>query len=193
MTKRGRGVDAKGRSVKVERFIMFNIGMAQSPAWRSLSGPAAKLFIELRSSFNGGNNGELFLSYADAARRLHLGKSTVGRAFGELVRKGFIRPVRKGSWYGRKAATWAVTDQPSRSGELATNDWRRWQPTRGEKQNSVPRRHRNGHDGPTTVPIDPDRPASVPGNHQSGVLDGTASVPHLHFTMGGGIRRRSYD
>jgi DNA-binding transcriptional MocR family regulator len=100
--------------------------MAHSDAWRSLSGGAAKVYVELHSRFNGYNNGEVRLSYAEASDLLALGKSTVARAFEELERKGFIKKVSQGQWYGRKASTWSVTDRPLRSGEPATNDWQAW-------------------------------------------------------------------
>jgi hypothetical protein len=82
-----------------------------SPAWRSLSGPAVKVWFELRSRFHGGNNGRLILSYEEAAGLLGLGKSTVKRALDELQDKGFIVCVRQGKWYGRLASEWAVTDK----------------------------------------------------------------------------------
>jgi hypothetical protein len=113
---------------------MLTFSMGRSPAWRSLSGAAVKVFIELRCHFDGSNNGKLFLSYSDAAERLRIGKSTVKRAFDELQAKGFIRKTRQGARHCRLASTWAVLDVPLNDGEPAPNDWRRWQPGR-QKQN----------------------------------------------------------
>lgn len=42
----------------------------KSPAWRSLSGAAVKVWLELHTRFNGGNNGKLTLSYAEAGEAL---------------------------------------------------------------------------------------------------------------------------
>lgn len=122
----------KGRSKGIGQFIPISHSMARSmarsPAWRSLSGPAVKVFVELHSRYNGSNNGDLSLSFGDASRLLGLGKTTIKRAFDELSEKGFIRRMRKGHWYGRRAATWAVTDKtidiPKH--EMATNDWKNW-------------------------------------------------------------------
>lgn len=100
--------------------------MATSDAWRSLTGSAVKVFVELRSRYNGLNNGDLSLSFAEAADLLALGKSTIARAFGELESKGFIQKTSEGQWYGRKAATWTVTDRPQKKGEPASNCWQSW-------------------------------------------------------------------
>lgn len=118
--------DATGRRKGGGQFVPISYLMAQSDAWRSLSGPAAKVYVELRSRFNGYNNGQIILSFAEASNLLALGKSTVSRAFKELECKGFISKTKQGQWYGRKASTWSVADKPLRSGEPATNEWQRW-------------------------------------------------------------------
>jgi len=110
--KRGRGVDAKGRSKHDGQYVLIPYDMAQSPAWRSLSRAAVKVWMELRCRFNGRNNGHLSLSRDEAARLLGMSKSTVGPALDELEEKGFIVMTRRGRWYGRLATTWAVTDRP---------------------------------------------------------------------------------
>lgn len=48
--------------------------MLRSDAWRSLSGAAVKLCLELSTRFRGGNNGKLHLSLNEAAELLGLGK-----------------------------------------------------------------------------------------------------------------------
>ena len=106
---------------------MLPYGVAQSAAWRSMSGPAVKVWVELRCRFNGSNNGRLTLSLDEAARLLGIGKATAQRAFAELEAKGFIRVTRRGRWYGRRATEWAVTDQ-SVNGAIATRDWNHWRP-----------------------------------------------------------------
>ena len=130
MSKRhrhGRRVDATGRSIGDEQFIGLGYSTVRSPAWRSLSGPAVKVWCELRSRYNGANNGRLSLSLDEGARLLHLSKNTVRRALDELERRGFIAMTRKGRWYGRLASEWRVTDK-SCNGYVPTRDWQRWQP-----------------------------------------------------------------
>ena len=113
--------------------------MAHSAAFRSLSGNALKVLIELRCKFNGANNGKIPFSYAQAASTLHIGMTTIGRALQELQVKGFVRRTREGHWYGRQAALWAVTDKGI-DGVPATRDWTQW--TAPEKQKSLPIRNR---------------------------------------------------
>jgi hypothetical protein len=124
----GRPVDKKGRSKGDGQYALLPYALLHSPAWRSLSGAAVKVFLELRTRFHGTNNGGLILSLDEAARLLPIGKATVMRALVELQQKGLIVCTRKGQWYGRLASTWAVSDL--RIGDaLATNAWRAWQPS----------------------------------------------------------------
>jgi hypothetical protein len=127
MSKRRRYRKSRGGSE--EQYFGLSYAMARSDAFRSLSGPALKVFIEIRTRFNGGNNGELSLSLDEAARLLGIGKGTAQRAFAELVEKGFLRLMRRGRWFGRQATTWRTTDKGCK-GELPTNDWKFWRPAR---------------------------------------------------------------
>lgn len=144
--------DKTGRSKKGGQFVQISYVMARCPAWRSLGGAAVKVFIELRSRFHGGNNGELSVSYREAAKLLRLSKSTVKRAFDELETKGFIKKTSPGHWYGRKAATWAVTDRKL-NGYPATRDYQSWHKRNGTGKTEVGIQAERKH---------PLRPASVP-------------------------------
>jgi AraC-like DNA-binding protein len=156
--KKGRKPDQTGRSKGEPRFIQLFYSILRHPAWRSLGGPAAKIWIELRSSFNGRNNGHIFLSYEDAATRLHLSKTTVARAFTELEAKGFIRLRERGQWFGRRAHEWILTDLPYHD-RPATRDWENWRaPVTPKKQKSVPKRHRYRKNSAARVPINGSRP-----------------------------------
>jgi biotin operon repressor len=96
--------------------------MTQHPVWRSLSGSAVKVFIEMRSRFNGSNNGKIRLSLEDGAKALGMGKETVRRAQQELEEKGFVVKTRAGYFYGRQAAEWRLTDCGC-EGRPPTRDW----------------------------------------------------------------------
>jgi hypothetical protein len=122
-----RRSNATGRNEGVEQYFPLVHVMARSPAWRSLSGPAIKVFCELRCRYNGSNNGDLSLSLDEATRLLHIGKATAKRAFEELSEKGFLVLTHRGRWCGRMAATWRVTDRVH-NGQPATRDWQRWTP-----------------------------------------------------------------
>ena len=119
-TRRGKAED---------QYFGLSYAMARTPAFRSLSGPAVKVFLEIRTRFNGCNNGDLSLSLDEAARLLGIGKGSAQRAFAELEEKGFLRMIQRGQWYGRRATTWRTTDKGCRD-EPPTNDWKRWQPQR---------------------------------------------------------------
>ena len=61
-------LNAKGRNAN-EQFFKLGYAMARSPAFRSLGGGALKVFLELRTRFNGKNNGEL-ITELSACRRV---------------------------------------------------------------------------------------------------------------------------
>lgn len=111
--KRGRG----GR-----QWIDLDYSMVRCAAFRGLSGAAVKVFLELRSRYNGGNNGSLHLSYREAAALLGLSKSTVKRAFDELQNAGFIFLVKDGDFYQGMAHEWRCTDIRYND-NLPTRDW----------------------------------------------------------------------
>ena len=131
---RGRRVNTKGRN-EYEQYTKLSYRMLRSDAFRSLSGGALKVYLELRYRFNGGNNGRLTLAMDEAARLLGIGKATAVRAFAELIEKGFITLVKRGQWYGRMASEYAVTDKPI-DGQQPTNEWKNWRPTKTESRYS---------------------------------------------------------
>lgn len=101
----------------------------KSEAWRSLSGAAIKVWLELHTRFNGGNNGNVRLSMNEAVKALGISKGTAQRAYIELEEKGFIALQNPGNWYHRKAHEWRLTTkrmQTAKGVEVATNDWQRW-------------------------------------------------------------------
>ena len=142
--RRGRGHDRKGRSKHDGQYVNVPYKMIHSLAFRSLNGAALKVFFELRSRFNGSNNGQLHLSQQEAAKFLGMSKSTAQRAFDELELEGFIAKTRQGMFYRGLASEWRVTDQRY-NGEPATRDWEAWRPdTDGtrSKPNRPKREHR---------------------------------------------------
>ena len=103
----------------------------RSEAWRSLSGAAVKVWLELHTRYKG-ENGRLFLSLNEAAESLGVGKATVQRAYVELEAKGFIVKTRAGNWYQRQAHEWRLTTKPTQKGRgkrvPPTHDWKAWKP-----------------------------------------------------------------
>lgn len=136
---RGLFIVGKNNRKSEGQYVPLYYGFLRSPAWRSLSGPAVKVWLELHTRFNGGNNARLTLSYNEAMTLLGLGKSTVQRAFMELEEKGFIVLMKEGSWYHRKAHEWRLTTKPMQhptGKQLPTNDWRSWSPPKKNKTRS---------------------------------------------------------
>lgn len=112
--------------------------MLRTDAWRSLSGTAVRVFLELHTRFYGGNNGKLSLSLDEASRLLDLGKATVARALRELVEKGFLELKRRGQWYGRKASEYALTLKDC-DGKPATFAYKQY--VKNPKRPRMPRSH----------------------------------------------------
>ena len=106
------------------QYMSISYALAHSDVFRGLSGPALKLWIELRCRYNGGNNGRLHVSMGEAATLLGMSKSTAQRAYRELVGAGLLVLMKEGHWYGRRAHEWRCTDIPH-DGHPATRDWQR--------------------------------------------------------------------
>lgn len=131
---------SKSRRSREGQYLPLPYAQLKSAAWRSLSGAAVRLWLELHTRYNGGNNGALTLSYAEAAEALGMGKATVQRAYGELVEKGFLALEREGNWYHRRAHEWRLTTKPmqrAKGKEAATCDWRSYRPCKNSERGSV--------------------------------------------------------
>jgi hypothetical protein len=157
-----RRPNATGRNDDEERYMKLSYPMLNSPAWRSLTGNATKVWLEIRTRYNGGNNGKLRLSLDEASRILSIGKATARRAFLELESKGFLILTRRGQWHGRLASEYACTETRV-NGENPTNDWKRWQPRKqslGSATDHIegltgPPQNRNIGNGTGTEPVRP--------------------------------------
>ncbi|MFG6565943.1 hypothetical protein ACGYLI_17140 [Sulfitobacter sp. 1A13421] len=80
---------AKGKRRDSEgQYITLPYAQLKSEAWRSLSGAAVKVWLELHTRFNGSNNGNVRLSMNEAVSALGISKGTAQRSFVELEEKG---------------------------------------------------------------------------------------------------------
>jgi hypothetical protein len=119
-----------------ERWVELRHWLLESRAWRSLTGNAAKLYVEIAKRYNGSNNGRIPYSVREAARALNVSFQTAMRSLQLLQHRGFIVCMRKGA-FSRKtapcASEWRLTayanDTPP---EHATKDFMRWQPAEAE-------------------------------------------------------------
>lgn len=134
-TRIGYAVNKKGRSKSVERYVCLRHWEIQSPAYRSLSVGARALLIELKALYNGFNNGTLFLSVREAAKRLGVGKTFAAKCFRELQDRGFIRVSKAGAFSLKMssrrgdATAWALTEYPvGNEMGVGTKDFMRWAP-----------------------------------------------------------------
>ena len=134
--RRKRKSNVTGRNDGDGQYLPISYVMAHSTAFRALTGGALKVWVELRSRYNGSNNGRVSLSLREAASLLGMSQSTAQRGFRELEQKGFIKCRSRGSWYGRRAAEFILTDR-SFDGHPPTRDWQRWS---AKKKPSVPKR-----------------------------------------------------
>jgi len=110
----------KGKTDPSKRHIRLHRWLMDSVAWQTLDTASRSLLVELYALYNGSNNGFLFLSLREAARRANLNKDTAGRGFKTLQDRGFIRrradePVH---FNLREARYWILTEFqfPSASG-----------------------------------------------------------------------------
>lgn len=129
-----RRVNGKGRSVGGDaQHVRFYLWEIKSAAYRSLKPSARALLVEFKALFNGFNNGELFLSVREAAKRIGCGKNLAAELIEELRDRGFIRPNEVGAFNlkaaagGGKATSWILTEYPFGNATAGTKDFMRWQ------------------------------------------------------------------
>lgn len=159
-------IPAMGKSNRKSegQYVPLPYTQLKSKAWRSLSGSAVRLWLELHTRYNGGNNGALTLSYAEASDILGMGKATIQRAYDELVAKGVLVLEREGNWYHRQAHEWRLTTKPMQTPKkkvLATNGWRFWtskKTKRGSETepsglSTVPFQNPRGRSGSKSEPV----------------------------------------
>jgi len=127
MRKPGRKANASGRSKGYDPHVRLHLWLMRSAAWGSLSCEARALLVELYALHNGSNNGTLFLSVREAARRINTGKSTAHEAFRDLIDRGFVLPNTKGAFTlkQRHSTTWILTEFEF-AGRLATKNFMSW-------------------------------------------------------------------
>lgn len=120
-----------GRSTGTARHVRLYHWLLETEAWKSLDSTARAIYVEMASRYAGvgSNNGRIPYSIRDAARSLHIGKTTAARALADLQHRGFIVTVKKGGFsYKEKHATeWRLTEFPCDiKNTLATKDFACW-------------------------------------------------------------------
>lgn len=96
-----------------------------SDAYRHLSVTARCVLDELQNLYMPSRNGRIGLSVANAAKSLGLTEKTVGKAFHELIRHGFIERMLDANYSKGITREWRLTFQPH-NGREPTDEWRHW-------------------------------------------------------------------
>ena len=132
-----------GRLTEVHHYLM------KTDAWRTLKPGPRALLTELYALYNGDNNGAIFLSEREAAKRINVSKLTARRYFLRLVERGFVKSHHKGSFNVKApvATTWILTEF-GYSGKLPTKDFTKW----SEKQNTGIKNILGGYKNYTSAP-----------------------------------------
>lgn len=125
----GRRVEANGRSKEDKGFVRFNHWMMRSAAFQALDPFETRVLLELYALYNGRNNGYLFLSHREAAKRCRMGKNKAGACLQRLTELGFIRrrADEPENFNLREATHWILAEFDfGKRG--ATKDFMSWQP-----------------------------------------------------------------
>jgi hypothetical protein len=168
-------VKKRGTTLRTRRFIAITEEVFTSPSWRALPLPALRLWLVLRSLYNGSNNGKITPTYVAMRRAGWTSKDTLGRALTALVDHGFIRYTRKaGKNCFHRASLIAFTDldtprddEEGIAGCQATNAFLAWQPAAAApKRKPPPRKPKNAIPVPRggTAPADGEQPPRPTGN-----------------------------
>jgi hypothetical protein len=140
MSRIGRKIQKLRKAEPAARHVRLYRWEIESAAYRSLSLYARCLLVELKALYNGANNGDLYLSVRDAARKLNTGMHQATTAFRQLVDRGFIKARQRGAfqWKQRQATCWLLTEYDCDvTGHRATKDFMQWRP---ENESRLPLR-----------------------------------------------------
>lgn len=173
----------------------------QSAAYRSLSCGARALLTEFRALYTGKEN-RVYMSLREARKRTGLGQRPAQRAIADLLDRGFIRLLEKGSFHCKvgHASLYQLTNEPpdNRAGSVASKDFMRWQPkkhgsrsdyrpvadTTTEALGNTPENAPNGSQNGYRKPPKPDIHGSQ--NSYTDKLPSSAAITHGPFDGAGG-------
>ena len=110
------------------RFVQLHEWVQRSEAWATMKPGPRALYIELLRRYNGGNNGQIYLSHRNAAIALNVGRGAVAGYFRELEERGFLRKTcghHLGPDGMGRAATYELTEHFC-DNKKASMDFKRW-------------------------------------------------------------------
>lgn len=127
---------SKKRAHGSQRYVRLDEHLLRSAAWQALDGNCRGLYVELARRYRGpnSNNGRIPYSVREAAKCLHISKTTANRCFDRLQETGFVKISKRSgfSMKGRIATEWLLTefsDDASTIGHVPpTKEFMRWSP-----------------------------------------------------------------
>lgn len=84
-----------------DRYVQIKGWELDTPAFKALGPNEVRIYLEMRSIYNGSNNGKIHMSTRRAGEVCHKTSSTGKRALDRLIALGFIK-VRRGSSFDQK-------------------------------------------------------------------------------------------
>lgn len=186
--------DKRGRNrTSSPKFVQIFAGFMKEQAWRSLGMTARVLYIELKSHFNGGNNGDIGLSVRQAAANLNCSKGAAERAFKDLQAKGFIKK-RTAGYLGSNgqgvSAKWELTELSYR-GIRPSREFKMWKQHNQQSPVSKSRTSCHGNRDGSKACVPPKEtavPASGSGNtaKSHGAVSISETFLNIPYTPPGG-------
>ncbi len=110
--------------------VEINNGFRQERAWKALNASARVVYIEIKSLYNGFNNGKVMASERHLAGLTGFSKNTISKALINLQDAGFIVEMKRGviGVAGKGTGSlWRLTELGC-LGDRPTKDFKKWQP-----------------------------------------------------------------
>ncbi len=125
------------------RFLKLDYWILRTPAWESLTAQQVRVLLLLLERYNGSNNGRIGLSIREASKFGNIAQGTSKSAFDKLVKLGFIKRRRIGSFNQKQrlATEYELTFLPYGK-KSATKEFASWKPkektvAKGERQGII--------------------------------------------------------
>ena len=125
MSRRKNYARRKGKD-HTDPFVQLHHWVMKTAAWRDLDAVARALYVELKTHYNGANNGTVGLGVRDAGVALGMSSATAWRAFVRLQEHGFIEATSLGKFgNGYHLSTeWLLLEaMDDRTGDKARKDF----------------------------------------------------------------------
>lgn len=105
------------RDKYTDRYVQIKGWELETPAFKALRPNEVRIYLEMRSIYNGSNNGKIHMSTRRAGEVCHKTSSTGKRALDRLIALGFIRIRRHSSFdqkrYAREYELTAIAIKPT--------------------------------------------------------------------------------